>query len=38
MIVMEERSMKENKEKTLQLAQIFVIELKVRHPPNVQEN
>ncbi len=38
MIVMEERSMKENREQTLQLAQFFVIELRVRHPLDVQEN
>jgi hypothetical protein len=35
---MEERSRKESREQTLQLAQIFVIELRVRHLFDVQEN
>jgi hypothetical protein len=38
MITIEEWSRKESKEQTLQLAQIFVVELRVRHPPYVQEN
>jgi hypothetical protein len=38
MITMEEWSRKESKEQTLQLAQIFVVELRGRHPPDVQEN
>ncbi len=35
---MEEKSRKERREITLQLTQIFVVELKAKHPPNVQEN
>jgi hypothetical protein len=38
MIGMEERSRKKSREQTSQLAQIFVVELRTRHPPNVQEN
>jgi hypothetical protein len=38
MIVMEERSRKKSREQTLQLAQFFVVEFRVRHPPDVQEN
>jgi hypothetical protein len=38
MIAMEERFRKENREQTLQLAQIFVAEFKARRSPNVQEN
>jgi hypothetical protein len=38
MIAMEERFKKESKEQTLQLAQFFVVELRARHPLDVQEN
>jgi hypothetical protein len=38
MITMEEWSRKESKKQTLQLAQIFVVELRARHPFDVQEN
>jgi hypothetical protein len=35
MIAMEERSRKENRKQTLQLAQFFAVELRARHLPNV---
>jgi hypothetical protein len=38
MIAMEERSRKENREQTLQMAQIFVAKLKAKCLPDVQEN
>jgi hypothetical protein len=38
MIAMEERSRKKNKKQTLQLAQIFVVELRAKCPLDVQEN